>query len=274
MSSAASSQRPRENTMKYRKRIAEKSDILCHQETHGKIEHLVDVLYCPRSGYLNEIWYLHTWEREFWWLCYLGSEWHLRAWCYGRAWRNSSRTWSFRENSATGLPLHGRQHAVPTSRHLAGTPPTSSCREQHRGELTLMVWVSSMATSVYVIQPRAGSILVTRPSAMAILAASPPSSPPSPALLKLLSRFSLVKSCGVTTPPTRYPALIACSSISRWLSCVVSKAIPTRLGPMVINRLPAITSPFGSSSSDLAGSNRTTLSSGDGLRSILCSSAP
>ena len=40
--SAASSQRPRENKLKYLKRIAEKSDILCLQETHGRIERFVN----------------------------------------------------------------------------------------------------------------------------------------------------------------------------------------------------------------------------------------
>ena len=42
--SAASSQRPRENKLKYLKRIAEKSDIVCLQETHDRIEHLANIL--------------------------------------------------------------------------------------------------------------------------------------------------------------------------------------------------------------------------------------
>ena len=41
--SAASSPRPREKKLKYLKRIAEKSDGLCLQETHGGIEHFLNV---------------------------------------------------------------------------------------------------------------------------------------------------------------------------------------------------------------------------------------
>ena len=34
----ASSQRPRENKLKYLKRMADKSDVVCLQETHGMVE--------------------------------------------------------------------------------------------------------------------------------------------------------------------------------------------------------------------------------------------
>ena len=40
-----------------------------------------------------------------------------------------------------------------------------------------IMWVSSLVTSTFVTQPRVGSNLVTRPSAMVMLAALPPSSP-------------------------------------------------------------------------------------------------
>ena len=43
LGSAASNQRPRENKLRYHKRIAEKSDIVCLQETHGRIEHLLNI---------------------------------------------------------------------------------------------------------------------------------------------------------------------------------------------------------------------------------------
>ena len=42
LGSAASSQRPREK-LRYHSRIAEKSDILCLQETHVRIEHLANI---------------------------------------------------------------------------------------------------------------------------------------------------------------------------------------------------------------------------------------
>ena len=41
LGSAASSQRPRENKLKYLKRIGNRSDIVCLQETHGRYEHLL-----------------------------------------------------------------------------------------------------------------------------------------------------------------------------------------------------------------------------------------
>ena len=74
---------------------------------------------------------------------------------------------------------------------------------------------------------------------------------PAEGSLNSRCRFSLVKTCVVTAPSTRYPALIAFSSISRWLRCVISSATPTRLVPLAINRYPAITSLSGSSSSAL-----------------------
>ena len=41
--SAASSQKPRESKLKYLERIAEKSKFLCLQETHGRIEHHMNI---------------------------------------------------------------------------------------------------------------------------------------------------------------------------------------------------------------------------------------
>ena len=107
---------------------------------------------------------------------------------------------------------------------------------QHCGQHTPTELGFSLVISTCVTQPRAGS---TRASADALFA-------PSPALLKLLSPSSHVRTCGVTAPSARCPALIALSSISRWLSCVISNAIPIRLGPLAINRYPAVTSPSGS----------------------------
>ena len=63
LGSAASSQRPRENKLKCLKRIAEKSDILCLQETHGRTEHLVNIdIVLDRATWMK-FGTFTTWER-------------------------------------------------------------------------------------------------------------------------------------------------------------------------------------------------------------------
>ena len=121
----------------------------------------------------------------------------------------------------------------------------------------------SLVTSVFATQPRVGSIPATRDGdtshAAALLAAFLRS------VVGNAQPFFPRKTMGVTAPSTRCLALIAFSSIFRWLSCVISSASPTRSGPWVISRYPAITSLSSSLSNASTGSYRTTMSSGDGF---------
>ena len=135
---------------------------------------------------------------------------------------------------------------------------------------TLMVWVSSFVTSIFVILLKDRSILTARPSVMATPIALPLSSPPSPAPWKLHDLTSHGRTKGVMAPSTHYPASTACSSIFRWLSFATSAIIPIPLGPSVTNPNQVTISLFGSHLSASAQSSRTTLSCGDGLRNILC----
>ena len=102
----------------------------------------------------------------------------------------------------------------------------------------------SLATSIFATQPRVGSIPATRDGdtsrTAALLAAFPRS------VVENAQLFFPRKTMGVTAPSTRCLALLAFSSIFRWLSCVISSAVPTRSGPLVISRYPAITSLSGS----------------------------
>ena len=115
---------------------------------------------------------------------------------------------------------------------------------QHCGQHTPTILGFSSVISIFVIQLRVGSILVPIHSAMVTLAALPPSSPPSPALLRLLIPSSHVWTCGATA--SRIGRVLP---FSRWPSYVSLNAIPVRLGPLAINLFPVITSPSSSSSS-------------------------
>ena len=60
-------------TLRYLQRIAEKSDILCRQETHVQDRTRCQYRRCLGPCHLDEICCFHSWKSECWWLCNLGA---------------------------------------------------------------------------------------------------------------------------------------------------------------------------------------------------------
>ena len=175
-------QRPRENKLRYLKRIAEKSNVLCPLDAHGRIEHLFEC--CTVAGCLGNI---------------------LARSLPGNV--NSGGSDLF-----LAIDILGPDSTIEHVEKIPGRDHLVRIRQLDCSCTIMNVHSQPAATACcgsLVAIPRRWCGFLVGPLVMAIQVAPLSSLPPSLALWKSLSLTLRARTRGVMVQSTRYPVLIA-----------------------------------------------------------------